>query len=378
MGNRRRELLVVAGEASGDAMAAGVVAELGARAFGLGGHELERVGVDLVAHLREFTSMGFGTVAARGPAIAGAAARLLGTLLARRPRAALLVGYSELNGWLGPRLRARGVRVLWYGAPQIWAWRESRGQKLRRSADRLAVLLPFEEPLWRRLGADARYVGHPALDEPKSSRDDARSRLAIAPGATGIALLPGSRPHEVRRHLPPMLGAIAQLRRTDPGLEARLLLTPSLDRATKSWAIRRSETAGVPLPRAESRAAGLLPGFDTALASSGTVTLECALARVPPVVVYRTGPIAGWIARALVRLDHIALPNILLDRRAFPELVQSDVTAAGIALAAHRTLEHGAVLRDACDAVEAVLRSPRPGAAGASSQVATMMAPWFG
>ena len=125
----------------------------------------------------------------------------------RRPRAALLVNYSEFNGLLAPRLSAAGVRVLWYGAPQVWAWRAGRTLHLRRSIDRLAVIFPFEEATWRAAGVDAHYVGHPALEAKRLARGPARAALGLTPSAAAVAVLPGSRPHEVRRLLV-VLGAI--------------------------------------------------------------------------------------------------------------------------------------------------------------------------
>lgn len=358
-------------------MAADVVSSLGVPTFGLGGDELAHAGADIVAHLREFTTMGVGSVATRTPSLAWAAARLATALSARRPRAALLVGFSEFNARLGPLLRARGLPVLWYGAPQIWAWRERRGRRLRRAADRLAVILPFEEPLWRQLGADARYVGHPALDETRLGRVHARAKLSIAKTATSVAVLPGSRPAEVRRHLEPMLDAIRQLQQSDRELEARVLLAPSLDRNTLAWAQRSAEASGVRLAESPMATTSLLPAFDIALASSGTATLQCALAQVPPVVVYRAPPLLGLLARALVHLEHIALPNIVLGRRAFPELVQRDATATKIASAARHNLRQRRELRAACLEVDHALRHPRHGTENAPSRVAGMMKPWF-
>src|SRR5687767_2679958 len=146
-------------------MAAPVVRRLSVPGFGLGGPRLRDAGVELVGDVSELAVLGIGETLRKAPAISRAAVRLLREIGRRRPRAALLAGYSEFNTWLGARLRARGTRVLWYGAPQVWAWRPGRAPNIRRACDRLAVVLPFEQALWRGLGADARYVGHPALGQ---------------------------------------------------------------------------------------------------------------------------------------------------------------------------------------------------------------------
>src|SRR5262249_8478193 len=157
---------------------AAVVARLGARgAFGMGGGALAATGVELVADMQASTALGVGETAAR----AGAVVRALWTVLRearkRRPRAALLVNYTEFNARLAPRLRAGGARVLWYGAPQVWAWRPGRAAAFARWVDRMAVMLPFEERLWRAAGVDARYVGHPACEGTRLPRQQAREML---------------------------------------------------------------------------------------------------------------------------------------------------------------------------------------------------------
>ena len=200
-----RQLLVVAGEGSGDMLAAAAVAQLRANAFGIGGTALRAAGAETLVDVSELGAMGLGAVIANLPQIRRAARRVLASARARPTRAALLVGYTEFNAWLGPRLRQLGIFVLWYGAPQIWAWRWRRGQRLARACDRMAVLLPFEEPLWHELGVNARYVGHPVLEQPLLARAAARAQLGVAHNTDHVALLPGSRNQEVRHHLGPML-----------------------------------------------------------------------------------------------------------------------------------------------------------------------------
>jgi lipid-A-disaccharide synthase len=369
-------LLVVAGEASGDRAAAAVIERLkGIHAFGLGGAALAARGVDLVADLRRLTALGVGEPLFRAVSVVRAWVSLLRATRRRRPRAALLVNYTEFNARLAPRLRAAGVPVLWYVAPQIWAWRAGRGPSLGASVDRMAVVLPFEEALWRKLGVDARYVGHPAVESRRLPRAIAREHLGLTPYAEAIAILPGSRPHEVRSLLVPMIDAFARVRAERGAVDACVLVAPSLDETTAAWvrsqcAAHRVRTFHV--DPAEG-ASAVLPAFDVSLCASGTASLEAALARAVPVVAYRVGWSTELAARVFLRTPDVALPNVLLGRRAFTELLQRDASAEKMALAVDGALERRAVLLAACDEVEAALGSgPSP-----SASVAEMMAPWL-
>jgi lipid-A-disaccharide synthase len=371
------DLLVVAGEASGDRAAAAVVARLvGVRVVALGGAALAGAGAELVGDLRRTTALGVGESAARAWAIARAFGAVEHAVRKRSIRAALLVNYSDFNARLAPRLHARGVRVLWYGAPQVWAWRPGRVASLRKSVDRMAVILPFEEALWRTGGVDAHYVGHPALEAPLVTRDKARAKLGLTPLASTVALLPGSRPHEVDRLLGPMLAAYERVRRDRASVDGAVLLAASLDRRARARAVARAAACDVRTydVDASTGALDVLRAFDAALCASGTASLEAVLARAIPVVAYRVGLATELVARALVRTEHVALPNVILGRRAFDEHLQRDATPARLAKSLGRALDRRRELVDACDEVEALLL----GACAPSERVARMLAPWLG
>lgn len=370
------ELLVVSGEASGDRAAAAVLERLGhPPAFGLGGAASASAGVDLVGDIREWTALGVTETAMRGGRILAAWRAVSRAARTRAPRAALLVNYTEFNARLAPRLHARGVRVLWYGAPQVWAWRARRASTLRPAIDRMAVMLPFEERLWREAGVDAHYVGHPALEVSRLDRAAAREVLGLTPFASTIALMPGSRPHEVRSLLAPFLEAYGTVMADRASVDARVLVASSLDAATRAWAKRQCETRNVGAVDVDPRvgAGALLPAFDVALCASGTASLEAALARAIPVVAYRVGLATELTARALMKVQHVALPNVLLGRRAFPELLQREASAARISLALADALDHRAARVADCDAVEASLGDGHT----PSAHVARMLAPWL-
>lgn len=380
-------LLVVAGEASGDRAAAAVLTRLAGskvRAWGMGGGALEREGMELVADLRDLTAMGFVEVARHAASVAVAYARIRARIANDAPSAALLVGYTEFNARLAPLLWARGCPVLWYGAPQIWAWRAGRGKKLRRHVDRMAVVLPFEEKIWRDLGVDARYVGHPALEEraktfahgATEARLSARELLGMTRRAWAVGILPGSRPHEARKLVVPMLEGYEEVRREHASVDGRVLLAPSLDEETRAFVRDAARRFHVEVADIDARAgiASALPAFDAALCASGTASLECALARAIPVVCYRVGWLTEKVARATLSTAHVALPNILVGRRLFPELLQDECEPRKIA----EHLERALVERDAylvhCDEVERALG----GRQRASAEVAAVLAPWLG
>ena len=375
------ELLVVAGEASGDRAAALVVAALrgegdgGLEVFGMGGSSLESQGAELVSDLRDSTALGVTDVAARACAIRQAYMSIARAARKRKTRAALLVNYTEFNTLLAAHLHARGVRVLWYGAPQIWAWRAGRAGALRRSVDRMAVMLPFEETLWRERGIDAEYVGHPACEVSPLTRTEAREALGLTPYARTVAILPGSRPHEVDRLLRPMLEAYEKVRHDRASVDGRVLLAPSLDAATRERALKAAADWAVEVVEVDGRvgAAPCLPAFDVALCASGTAALEAALARAVPVVAYRVDLLTELAARQLLRTPQIALPNILLGRAAFAELVQRDVQPKKIAQALARALDGREALLRACDAVDDALGAQR----SPSREVARMLRPWL-
>jgi lipid-A-disaccharide synthase len=331
--------------------------------------------VDLIGDMREWTALGVGEAVARGPRALLAWRALGREVRRRRPRAALLVNYSEFNLRLAPGLHAAGVRVLWYGAPQVWAWRAGRIPRLRRSVDRLAVVLPFEEALWRDAGVDAHFVGHPALEARRLERPQARALLGMTALTPAVAILPGSRPHEVRRLLVPMLDGYEAVRADRASVDARVLVASSLDEATRRWVSLVCGARRVPTFDVEPRtgAAALLGAFDVAICASGTASLEATLARAVPIVAYRVGLTTELAARVLLKTPYVALPNVLLGRRAFAELLQREAVGPRVASAFADALDRRPAFLRECDEVERRLGGGR----SASHEVARMLAPWL-
>jgi lipid-A-disaccharide synthase len=370
------ELLIVAGEASGDRAVAHVLARLpGVRAFGMGGPAARRVGAELLCDLRQTTAMGFADVAFRLPSLALARNKLLRAAKERRPRAALLFNYSEFNASLLDGLRKQGIPTLFYSPPQVWAWRSGRARELADRATRFAVILPFEKALWEDAGADVEYVGHPGVETEYLSRVEARDRLTMTAAADAIAILPGSRPEEVERLLPIMLEGFAELRADRASIDARVLVASSLDSRTVGMMRQLAAEYEVDAHDVDPLAgiSPLLPAFDVALTASGTATLEAAVAGVAPVVAHRVGAATGALARLFIRTPHIALPNILLERRIFPELVQGNVTAKRIREALEETLDGRERFRGYCTDLADMLKTKD----APSVNVARMLDPWL-
>ena len=323
-GTHQRRFLIVAGEASGDRHAARMVRALATlgpcRLAGVAGPELAAAGVEPLAATADLAVIGFTGVLGRLPRILGVYRRLLGCLAELRPRAAVLVDSPGFNFRLGPALKRRGVPVFYYIAPQVWAWHGARARAMARWVDRLAVVFPFEEPLFRDAGVTTRFVGHPLLEDlaPEVDERALRAELGLAAGAPLLALLPGSRPAELDAHAPAMVEAARRLRAARPALAAALALAPGL-RPGAALA-RACAAAGVRVVEGRTRA--LQCFARCAAVASGTATLETALCGTPLAVVYRTGWVNYAIARRVVKLAHIGLPNIVAGEEVAPELIQ--------------------------------------------------------
>ncbi|MFO8073976.1 MAG: lipid-A-disaccharide synthase [Polyangia bacterium] len=326
-------VLVVACEPSADRAAARAVDALRAdgplEAFGVGGPALSAAGVELLARMEDLAAIGLGDVAARLGRWSRVWVGLREAARSRRPRVALLVDSPELNLPLARVLRAEGTAVVQYVGPQVWAWRRRRLELLRERTNAVALVLPFEKPLYDAAGVAAQHVGHPLLDEPPAiGRGEVRRRLKVGDAARLVALLPGSRESELRRLAGPLLDAAFRLENSG----VRTLFAPPPG-AEKPWS-GEIERTGCATPSADLRARDLLAASDAALVASGTATLEAALEGTPLAAVYRLGTLSWLAAGALVRVPYVALPSWILGRRAVPEFLQREVDGPSLARAA--------------------------------------------
>lgn len=346
-------LFISAGEASGDTYGAQLVEALRRRvpsleAFGVGGPRMQAAGFDAVVDARDVSVVGITEVLTHLPRIYREFRRLVRTIEERRPDAAVLIDFPDFNFRLARELHRRGIPVFYYISPQLWAWRPGRIELVRRYVRKMLVIFPFEADWYRERGVDVTYVGHPLADVPRPSisRSEFTALQDLDASKPLLALLPGSRPKEVRLNLPELLRV--------PGLlgteyEYILPVASTLDRAwigalcgAPSRTRRRyaSATTDSPIKLVDDARAALIHSR-AAVVASGTATVEAALMGTPFVMVYRVAPLTYAVGRPLVKLTRFAMVNLIAGRDVVPELVQSGFTAENVAAELRRIIPEG-------------------------------------
>ncbi len=365
-------VLVIAGEASGDAHGAALIRELRPllpelRFWGIGGARMRQEGVEIRHDAAQMSVVGFLEVARRYRFFRGVFQAIVEEARRTRPRFAILVDYPGFNLRLARELRAAGIPVVYYIAPQVWAWKEGRVATLRSAVDDLIVVFPFEIDYFARHGITARFFGHPLIDRMFSDAAATPSRAAQADDRPTIAYLPGSRPEEIRRHMP-VLAEV--MRRMGEGYRHVVPLARTLPReALETF-------SGVAPFEIVGSVEEALAGADAALVKSGTSTVETALHRVPFAVIYRTSPVSYWIAKRAIKVSSIAMVNLLLGRQVVREYIQDDLRPESLVEELHRLLEdreyRGAMLA-ALDELRELL-----GEVGAARRAAAYIAGRYG
>ncbi len=321
-------VLLLAGEASGDHHGAGVARALRARLpdvrmTGMGGPHMAAEGVELLAGLDQLAVMGFAEVVRHLRFFRDLERRVKGLL--DQVDLVIPIDYPGFNLRIARAAHDRKLPVLYYISPQVWAWKAARALKLAEYADRVAVILPFEVELLEGAGAQVSFVGHPLLERPDTVADleSFCSRWSLDPSRPILALLPGSRRQEIERHLDLFIAAAERVRRSLPEVQ------PVIGRASS---VSEGRLSGAAIPVVDDTRA-LLHNARVALVKSGTSTLETALEGTPFVVAYRTHPLTYLIARSVVRVEHVALANLVAGERVVPELLQGDATPERLASA---------------------------------------------
>jgi lipid-A-disaccharide synthase len=322
------EILIIAGETSGDIHAARVARELAAgnapfQLVGIGGDAMEAAGVRLLEHARRLAALGLVEVLRHVPRHWALLRALRRRLNDGQVALLILVDYPGFNMRLAEAATAAGVPVLYYITPQIWAWGSARAERLARTVTKAAVILPFEESLLRSHGVDATFVGHPLLDAASAMPDktDARAALGIGAGERVLALFPGSRPQEIARHLADFVATARELEGRIPGLRVIVSAAPTV----------QIEPQRCPYPLVRSASFSVLRAADAALCKSGTTTLEAAVADCPLVVAYRTNPVTYAAARRVLKIRHIGLVNVVAGREIAREFVQGALEPVAVA-----------------------------------------------
>jgi lipid-A-disaccharide synthase len=329
---RRPRLLVSCGEASGDLYAAELVRELralgrGAQVFGLGGDRMRDQGADLVAHVHDLAVVGLLEVVRHLPRIRRVFRALLARADAERPDIAVLVDYPDFNLRLARAMKRRGIPVVYYVSPQIWAWRGGRIRAIRETVERMIVIFPFEEALYREAGVPVTFVGHPLVDVVRPAADPVASAasLGLDPTRPVLAVLPGSRPAEVAHNIPPIAAALPLVTAQRPDVQAAVAVAPGLARAP----FEALRTAGATL--VDGRAHALVGAARAGIVASGTATVEATLLGLPMVVVYRLSPVTYALGKPFVRVPHYAMPNLIAGREVVRELIQGAFRPAAVA-----------------------------------------------
>jgi len=366
-------LLLSCGEASGDLYAGALTRELrlldpSIEIAGLGGPQFAAAGGRLVDDYRELSVTGLTEWIPKLPRLLAARRRLVAAARAERPDALVLIDFSGFNFRLAPAIKRLGVPIIYYISPQIWASRAGRLATIRAIADRVLVIFPFEAAIYEAGGVPVEFVGHPLIDlaKPTQPREPFLAALGLTPSAPTVAVLPGSRANEVSRILPDLVAAAALVARDVPGAQFVVARAPHLDDAL--FAAVKREAFDRRLAVVEGDTDTVLASADVALTASGTATVQAALHDTPMVVVYRMAPLSYQLARRVVRLDSIAMVNLIAGHPIVPELVQDAFTPAAVAREAVSLLtDKGRVarVREGLAAVRA-----RLGGAGASRRAA--------
>ncbi|MGH9480952.1 MAG: lipid-A-disaccharide synthase [Terriglobales bacterium] len=345
------ELMIVAGEASGDAHAAELITALrrrhpGLHCFGCGGERMAAAGCELLVSVSQLAVMGLAEVVTHLPRLHRLWRELRQALRRRRPAGIVLVDFPDFNLRLAAAAHAAGIPVVYFISPQLWAWRSGRVKQIRRTVRRMICIFPFEPGFYARQGVEVAGVGHPLVDRIAQARRelpsvaDFRAGIGAGSGATLIALLPGSRRRELDYHLPTMLEAAARLRAepgSGPPCEFVLPVAPTLTAAAVAAIIPERLRPAIHLV-ASTQMYAALTHSRLAIVASGTATVETAMLGTPMIVVYRLSAWSYWLGRNLVRTPHVAMVNLIADKPVVPELIQSAFRVENVLNWVHRLL----------------------------------------
>ena len=337
---RRYDLIVAAGEASGDRLGARLVNDLrrwrpSLRVAGVGGANMWAAGVEKIADCQDLAVMGYWDVLGRLPAILRIRRRLLELLRTSRPPLFVGIDAPDFNLGVARRARQWGIGTVQYVSPSVWMWRQNRLAAISRAVDEVWCLFPFELASYAACDVVARFVGYPDACRPIFAKAAAQAHLGLSATRRTVALFPGSRAAELRLHLPLFAEVMAHLRDE----EVDFIAAAVDDKAAQQM---RAFLPGVRIWTGDKAAFDVLSAAEVALLKSGTSTLQAALADTPMVVVYRVSAVAYWLAaRRAFRLPFFALPNILAGRFAVPEFIQQEAAAATVAAALRQLLHDG-------------------------------------
>jgi lipid-A-disaccharide synthase len=353
-------IFISAGEASGEHYGALLISALEkrlaaagetARFFGMGGTRMAAAGLEVAVRSEDMAVMGLTEVVRHLPGIYREYRRLKMAIRQRRPDVAILIDFPEIHFRLAREFKRLGVPVIFFVSPQLWAWKKKRIKLVQQFVDKMLVIFPFEEPFYQERGVAAEFVGHPLADlpAPSTTRNQFALENKLDPAKTWIGLLPGSRPKEIRDHMPEMLNAACKLTSREPQaqqpperFEFLVPLAATLNTAQRGAVQDLVDQLGYGLDiRLVNDARAALFHCRVSVVASGTATVEAALIGNPFVVVYHVSPVTYAIAKRIVTVPHVAMANLIAGKRVVTELIQDDFTAANIIQEVERLLPDG-------------------------------------
>ena len=373
-----KKILLVAGEASGDLHGSHLVEAIQRidpeiQFFGVGGEGLKRAGMKLLYPSQSLSVVGITEVFAKLGSILKALRALKRSLEREKPDLVILIDFPEFNLRLARIAHRRGIPILYYISPQIWAWRPKRIKLISRVIRKMVVLFSFEVPLYETAGVDVEWVGHPLLDivKPTLPKEKAFQQLGLDPKRRTVGLLPGSRTHEIERLLPSLLASADLLQKEIPDLQFVIPLAPGISRATLSpW----MGDVSTPIKVVEGRTYDVMNLSELLITASGTATLEGAILGKPMIIIYKVSFLSYWVGRALIRVDHIGLVNLVAEKEIAPELIQKDVNPRRIADEAFRILKDPLLSRKMSESMGEVRQKlGEPGAAERAARIVTSL-----
>ena len=329
------KILISAGEASGDIHAAAVTAALkkidsAIEVFGMGGDALRAAGGEVLFDIKDHGVMGFVEVIKKLPDLFKLRSDFARVMDERKPDCLVVVDYPGFNMKLAKVAHDKGIPVVSYIAPSAWAWNKGRAKNVAKIVDKVACIFPFEYDVYKEAGAPVEFVGHPLLDivKPAWERTEAEAWVGKQPGHPLVLLMPGSRLMEIEKMLPNLLAGAKLLKKQLPEVQFAMPRAGTIPLELLQSKIKAS---GLEIKITEGHNYDLFSVADLALATSGTVTLEAALCGLPSVIVYRTSALNAFIARRVINIPNIGLPNIVAGRQILPELLQENFTPANVA-----------------------------------------------
>lgn len=331
-----KTVMIVTGESSGELYGSLLVKALKSgcpdlRIIGIGGERMKEAGVELISGIAG--SFGISEVISSYRSLRDTFTKAVNTLEKFSPDVLVLIDYPDFNIRVAKIAKKKGIKILYYVSPQVWAWRKGRVKTIAEISNRIAVILPFEEGIYRGTGAQCEFVGHPVLEEIESMEQD-KAALKMSLGLTAerpvLALLPGSRPHELKNLLPIMLDVVKTFAAEFSGYNCQFIMpiAPNIDMEKYKGQLQQLRDKGVIIKK--ENAVNVLSASDMAVIASGTAALQAAFLEIPMVVIYKVSSLSFLIAKLVVNVNYISLINLISNKEVVKELLQSGANAKNI------------------------------------------------